>query len=241
MAGQAPSNPPQAQGQTTGQTRRSPPQGEVAGEIPNTPPQGKTASEIPSSSPLSSPPESIASGGSPRQSEKVRSSSAERLSVSPTRRKRKPDDPSSSGARSREAKNSREEKQRIQEESVASKNDDGGSSNNNNNSEPTRRKRRRLVEVGTPVASTKSSAASGSKSSGMTATRKSAKDKKWEAPFVYTDERSPLARVDLRVRTYLIKTQSHKKCANIHHTHTHRLSYFSPKHGIFSRQKRSRR
>lgn len=30
-------------------------------------------------------------------------------------------------------------------------------------------------------------------------TRKSAKDKKWEAPFVYTDEKSPLTEADLRV------------------------------------------
>ncbi|KAL1840726.1 hypothetical protein VTJ49DRAFT_166 [Mycothermus thermophilus] len=30
------------------------------------------------------------------------------------------------------------------------------------------------------------------------APRKSAKDKKWEAPFVYTDEKSPLANADLR-------------------------------------------
>lgn len=32
--------------------------------------------------------------------------------------------------------------------------------------------------------------------------RKSAKEKKWEAPFVYTDEKSPLVNVDLRVRTF---------------------------------------
>lgn len=31
------------------------------------------------------------------------------------------------------------------------------------------------------------------------APKKSAKDKKWEAPFVYTDARSPLAQADLRV------------------------------------------
>jgi hypothetical protein len=31
--------------------------------------------------------------------------------------------------------------------------------------------------------------------------KKSAQDKKWETPFVYTDSRSPLAQADLRVRT----------------------------------------
>jgi hypothetical protein len=32
------------------------------------------------------------------------------------------------------------------------------------------------------------------------ATKKSAQDKKWEAPFVYTDPKAPLAKADLRVR-----------------------------------------
>jgi hypothetical protein len=31
-------------------------------------------------------------------------------------------------------------------------------------------------------------------------TKKSAQDKKWEAPFVYTDPKAPLAKADLRVR-----------------------------------------
>jgi hypothetical protein len=35
------------------------------------------------------------------------------------------------------------------------------------------------------------------------AAKKSAQDKKWEAPFVYTDAKSPLANADLRVRIYL--------------------------------------
>lgn len=34
----------------------------------------------------------------------------------------------------------------------------------------------------------------------LPAARKSAQDRKWEAPFVYTDSKSPLARADLRVR-----------------------------------------
>jgi hypothetical protein len=33
--------------------------------------------------------------------------------------------------------------------------------------------------------------------------KKSAQDKKWEAPFVYTDAKSPLANADLRVRVYV--------------------------------------
>jgi hypothetical protein len=33
----------------------------------------------------------------------------------------------------------------------------------------------------------------------LSAPRKSAQDKKWEAPFVYTDSKSPLANADLRV------------------------------------------
>jgi hypothetical protein len=37
----------------------------------------------------------------------------------------------------------------------------------------------------------------------VSAGKKSAQDKKWEAPFVYTDAKSPLANADLRVRIYL--------------------------------------
>jgi hypothetical protein len=37
----------------------------------------------------------------------------------------------------------------------------------------------------------------------VSAAKKSAQDKKWEAPFVYTDAKSPLANADLRVRIYL--------------------------------------
>lgn len=37
----------------------------------------------------------------------------------------------------------------------------------------------------------------------LSAGKKSAQDKKWEAPFVYTDAKSPLANADLRVRISL--------------------------------------
>jgi len=63
-------------------------------------------------------------------------------------------------------------------------------------------KRRKVAEVPKPQTKvTIHVTPTPAKKPATSTTRKSAKDKKWEAPFVYTDEKSPLTNADLRAST----------------------------------------
>lgn len=218
MAGDPPNNPPE-EGRGSGTASRPPP--------------SETTSNTHSSLPLSSLPGSVPNDGAPAQSEQARSSSEgplesptgrEKLPNSPvlrrnlprsSQRKRKPvDQPAEEAqefptevptevqkeAQTEETNSSREEEQAGQEVALTCKDgEDGGSTS----SEEGGRKRRKLNDTGeSATGSTKSSAAP-KKKSRMSATGTPRSDKRWEAPFVYTDERSPLVNGNLRVRACL--------------------------------------
>ncbi|KAH6850789.1 Asx homology domain-containing protein [Chaetomium sp. MPI-CAGE-AT-0009] len=128
--------------------------------------------EVPSS-PLSSPPESVVNVrlGSPVEDEKVSPISSG------------PQEPTTKAAViTKQPTASPERKVEEEKKSIAHDSDEGGQS-----SAP----KRKASISNNPVSTKKPRQVAPTP-------RKSAQDKKWEAPFVYTDSKSPLANADLR-------------------------------------------
>ncbi|KAM7202777.1 Asx homology domain containing protein [Naviculisporaceae sp. PSN 640] len=170
----------------------------------NNPPQQGTTGDIPSSSSLSSPSGSAHNDGSPVLGEEARESS-EGLRGAPSTRRKLPTAP----PRKRKSDDKvAEEAQEVQTEETGHRPEDeatptsqDGEHDSNNGSEQPGRKRRKISETRQPATSgsgTRIKLISGSKKRAAMSAAKHRSNKKWEAPFVYTDERSPLVGVNLR-------------------------------------------
>ncbi|KAK4042885.1 Asx homology domain-containing protein [Parachaetomium inaequale] len=133
------------------------------------------ADEVPSS-PLSSPPESVVNVvlGSPAKSEsKLPAASSDR---------QEPTVEAAVEVTAKQPSPSPDGKVEAQEKPIAHDSDEGGQSS-------TQKRKASISRKSAPAKKVRRV---------LSAPRKSAQDKKWEAPFVYTDSKSPLANADLR-------------------------------------------